>query len=221
MVAAFIYGRAPGSLSLVDGLLVTFLPIVITIGAVFSILTLLKAKPMLKFAYFLHTLLSVVFGLIVWVHVDTYGTTPGCNLNSSVKFVLFGHSIIATSRGLRGYSIFTFAFLGFCLPFIGIYLALITPPTAEERQNDRDNEWLGWVWTGIMVPSWILEVVTIEQIIRRNGFSQATDQWTYGQVFAMILLIGPVFDLGSAIWRKLTMGIEERCPRCSIRKGGI
>jgi hypothetical protein len=209
MVATFIYGRTPGALSLVDGLLVILLPIVITIGAASNIVNLFKAKPMLKFACFLHILLSDVFGLIVWVHVDTYGTTPGCNLNSSVKFVLFGCSIIATSRGLRGYSIFIYASLGFCLPLIGFYLAFKSPPTAEDTQNDRHNKWLGWVWTVIiMVPSWILEVIAIEDIIQRNGFTHATDQWTYGQVFAMILLIGPVFDFGSAIWRKLTMSIE-------------
>jgi hypothetical protein len=212
--ATFIYGRAPGALSLVDAILVTYLPFVVTIGAVASIITILRGKPALKLAYLLHLVLCTIFGLIVWVQVKTYGATPGCN--SSVQFVVFGQSINPTSKGLRGFAIFNFAFQAFCIPILAVLLAGTTPPTAEERKHDRFAVWLGWVLVVIVVPSWVIIVVTVEQIIQRNGLSGATNKWTYGQTFAAVLLIGPFADLGSAIWRRLTQGWGDRCPRCSI-----
>lgn len=195
-ISTLIYGRTPGSVSLVDGLLVTFLPIVITIGAVSDTYLLSHGKKTLKFAYILHLLFCVAFGLIVWVHVDTYGTTPGCNLNSSMKFVVFGHSVTATSKGLKGFGIFIFSFIGASVPFVTFSLTLWPLPEREDRTS--------WWWTVPPITAWVYEVVTIEEIILRNGLSKDTGQWTYGQTFALVLLIGPACDLVSAIWKRRT-----------------
>jgi hypothetical protein len=195
-ISALIYGRTPGRLSLVDGLLVTFLPILITIGAVNDTHVLSHGKRTLKLAYILHLLFCVVFGLIVWVHVDTYGTTPGCNLNSSVKFVVFGQSVMATSRGLRGFGIFLFSLIGISLPLVTLSLTLWPLPEREGRES--------WWWTVPPISAWVYEVVTIEEIIRRNGLSDNTDQWSYGQTFALVLLISPAIDLVLAIWDRET-----------------
>src|SRR5258705_9008583 len=105
-ISAFVYGRTPGGLSLLDGLLVTILTSLITIGGVYNANFLFKGKKSLKIAYFFHLITLVAYGLTVWRNVKTYGTTPGCNINSSVKFVIFGHSVSATTKGLRGFSIF-------------------------------------------------------------------------------------------------------------------
>jgi hypothetical protein len=74
-VSTFIYGHTPAGRSLVDGVVVTFLPFVITTGATGITHALIQGKAMLKFAYILHLVTCVVFGLTVWVHIDTYGTT--------------------------------------------------------------------------------------------------------------------------------------------------
>jgi len=177
---------------------------------------------MLKLAYFLHVTFTTAFTLVVWVHVDTFGTTAGCNVNNSVKFVLFGKSISATSDGLRIWSIVIFALVAFCLPFTAIGLIAESSPTAEERDADSGKwEGLDWIIGGSMVPVWILNVVTIEQIIQRNGLRHASAQWTYGQAFALVLVLGPICDLVSAIWRRITTGGQNKCPRCSIQRGGI
>lgn len=198
-ISTFIYGRTPGNLSLVDGLLVTFLPIVITIGAVNDTYILSHGKMTLKLAYMLHLIFCVAFGLLVWVQVDTYGTTPECNLNSSVKFVVFGHSVTATSRGLKGFGIFLFSFIGIMLPFVALSLTLWPIPEREDRTS--------WWWTVTPITSWVYEVVTIEEIIHRNRLSEGTSQWSYGQTFALVLLIGPAFDLVSAIWTRKTVRV--------------
>jgi hypothetical protein len=195
-ISTLIYGRTPGNLSLVDGLLVTFLPIVITIGAVNDTYALSHGNMTLKLTYLLHLLLCVAFGLLFWVQVNTYGTTPGCNLNSSVKFVVFGHSVTATSRGLKGFGIFLFSFIGVTLPFVTFLLTIWTIPEREDRAS--------WWWTVTPITAWVYEVVTIEEIIHRNGLNGGTGQWSYGQTFALVLLIGPAFDLVSAIWRRKT-----------------
>ena len=215
-VSTFIYGRTPAGLSLLDGLIVTFLPYVITVGGAYNALTvLMQGKATLKFAYALHIIMCVAFGLTVWVHIDTYGATPGCNLNSSVKFVVFGHSVVATSRALRGFGIFVFAFIAVFLPFI--LISLISQSSPPQGPTFGDDVWI-WTFGGCM--AWVYEVVTIEEIIRRNGVGHATSQWTYGQTFAVLLVLGPVFDFGSAMWRRLEGNREQSCPRCSLKPAG-
>jgi hypothetical protein len=150
----------------------------------------------LKLAYILHLIFCVAFGLMVWVQVNTYGTTPECNLNSSVKFVVFGHSISATSKGLRGFGISLFSFIGASLLFIGLALTLRPIKKWEDRSS--------WWWMVPPLSSWVYEVITIEEIIRRNKLSESSNQWSYGQTFALVLLIGPALDFVSAMWRKKT-----------------
>jgi hypothetical protein len=209
-ISTFIYGRTPAGLSLVDGLIVTFLPYVITIGAANNISTLFRSKTVLKVAYILHLIICVAFGLTFWTHVDTYGTTPGCNLNSSVKFVVFGHSVVATNKGLRRFGIAIFAFIAALLPFAAISLWVQSRYTSSDSASEHSSLFrdeirpMAWVWTFLLCMIWVYEVVTIEQIIQRNGVAHATSQWTYGQTFALVLVLGPGFEFGSAVWRALT-----------------
>ena len=172
---------------------------------------------MLKFAYILHIIICVAFGLTVWVHIDTYGTTPGCNLNSSVKFVVFGHSVAATNRGLRVFGIFIFCFIAVLLPFVAIGL-LVRPQ--EQGFGDETNiiNNMAWIWAGALCMAWVYEVATIEEIIRRNGVGHATSEWTFGQTFAVVLVIGPILDFGSAMWRYLGGNRGPSCPRCSTQQ---
>ena len=210
-LSTIIYGRTPGGLSIVDGLIVTFLPYIITIGAENNTLALIQGKPTLKFAYILHLVFCIAFGLTVWVNVDTYGTTPGCNLNSSAKFVVFGHSVGATSKGLRGFGIFIFAFIAILLPLTALGLTIQQRPVVGDggdHDGDHDDDtgylkFLGWYWTILLTSVWLYEVVTIEEILRRNALAYATNQWSFGQTFALTMVLSPAFDFASAVLRSL------------------
>jgi hypothetical protein len=212
-ISTLIYGRNAGSLSLVDGLIVTFLPYVVTVGAANNTLAIVQGKTTLKLAYILHLVFCASFGLAVWANIDTYGTTPGCNLNSSVKFVVFGQSVGATSKGLRGFALFVFSLIIVLLPSVALQL-LLWPP--RERLQTDGFEVLAWLWTAYLGGTWVYEVVTIEQIIRRNGLSHDTSQWTYGQTFSMVLLLGPAFDFVSALWRRRHGTNQENIPTSGI-----
>lgn len=203
-ISAFIYGRTPGGLSLLDGLVITFLVEIITIGASKHISNLLNgpgAKKTLLIAYILHLVGCLAYGLVVWTHVDSYATTPGCNLNSSVKFVLFGHSVGATSKGLRGFSIFLLAVLALDLP--SLLYHLVFGKRDSERVASGINEVYSWLLTFALPASWVYGVITIEQIIQRNGVSNIAAQWTFGQTFALTLLIGPGIEFCAAGWTKV------------------
>jgi len=212
--SAFIYGGSPAGLSLVDGLIVTFLTNILTLGASNDLLTLLQGKTTLKLAVSLHIVICAAYGLTVWTHVDTYGATPGCNLNSSVKFVVVGYSIGATSRGLRGFSIFCFASLAATLPFTLILLWFWKKLRGVIVDDDSDDASIfsllqvfgaffssPWLWVVPLCGSWVYAVVTIEQIIQRNGVANASAPMTFGQTFALVLVLGPVLEFGSAVRR--------------------
>ena len=206
-ISAFVYGRTPGGLSLLDGLLVTILTSLITIGAVYNAKFLYQGKKALKIAYFLHAITLVTYGLAVWTHVNTYGTTPGCNINSSVKFVIFGHSVTATSKGLRGFAIFSFALTIAFIPLNAIFMFCTDP--AIFHSEDGASQFFDWYWAVISLASWIYQVVTVEQIIQRNGVIKDTSQWTFGQTFALVLVLGNIFDLGAAVWRRCGKVVES------------
>lgn len=210
-LSTIIYGRTPGGLSIVDGLIVTFLPYTISTGAENNTLALIQGKATLKFAYILHLAFCAAFGLLVWVNVDTYGTTPGCNLNSSAKFVVFGHSVGATSKGLRGFGIFAFALTAVVLPLAVLRLAVLQRPAVGDggdHNGDHEDDtgystFLGWFWTIFLLSIWVYEVVTIEEILRRNALDYATHQWSFGQTLALTMVLSPAFDFASAVLRSL------------------
>ena len=215
VISTFIYGRTSTDLSLVDGLIVTFLPLLITIGAVDNHVIILKGKVTLQVAYIMHLIAMNAFGLTVWRHVDTYGTSPGCNLNSSVKFVVFGHSVAATNKGLRKFALFTFASGAGAIPTFA--LAFVISQLSGFRNSGSDLDCYKWIMTPSMCSLWVYGVVTIEQIIGRNGFSHATSHWTYSQTFAVVLMLGPVIDLVSALGRLMRGEKSDLCSRCSTK----
>ena len=212
LVSTFIYGRTPANLSLVDGLIVSFLPHLINIRAMLNPFIILRGTVTLQVAYIMHLVAMNAFGLTVWRHVDTYGTSPGCNLNSTVKFVVFGHSLAATNKGLRTFATIYFAFCATPIPFFAsaLVIRLLYRDSDSDLDSDSDSDsdsdlvsnlslGLDMVSMHLICSIWVYDVVTIEQIIGRNGFSHATSQWTYSQTFAVVLMLGSVIDLVSAL----------------------
>ena len=154
----------------------------------------------------MHFIVTNASGLAIWTHVDTYGTSPGCNLNSSVKFVVLGHSVAATNRGLRKFAIFTFALGVIPIPFYIMIVMMMKSCKDTDDEPDPDPypdelTWLNWMPTIPACVIWVYGVATVEEIIQRNGLSHETSQWTYGQTFAVVLMVGSVIDLGSALRR--------------------
>jgi len=118
--------------------------------------------------------------------------------------VLFGKSIGATSKGLRGFSIASFAVVAACIPFIAAGLFVQGRGDKDDSSSDFEElRAVRWISTTVICSAWVFAVVTIEQILQRNGVSHEAAQWTFGQTFSLVLVIGPVIDLGAAIWRNI------------------
>ena len=97
------------------------------------------------------TLLSVLtntvqsaFGILVWARKSVLQGNPGDCL---AKFIIFGHSVPVTNKGLRGFSLFSYAFaivMGSLWP-----LLLICVYDKENKNKNRDigkYQTRGYVW---------------------------------------------------------------------------
>jgi hypothetical protein len=98
---------------------------------------------------------------------------------------------------------------------------LFLTPNPDSEPIPSNSRSATWGWTVLLVGKWVYSVVTMEQIILRNGVTEVANRWTYGQTLSMALLIGPVFDLMSGIWRKKhERGVRERVREESMRERG-
>ena len=209
ILSTIIYGFKPGAFSILDGLLVTFLPIII--GACAHIHTpvggvLMRAKTSLKLLYMFEVIFSAAYSIHVWRTVSTYGSAPGCNANSTAKFVVLGYTVMATNRFLRIFALIFFAISIALAPlaFKILFLSPITDPIVDHTYVVVVTS----AWTLLLVGMWVYGVVTVEEIIQRNGVTEIANKWTFGQTLSMALLLGPVFDLMSGIWNKI--GLKRR-----------
>ena len=158
---------------------------------------------------------SSVFGLIVWTHLLTFGATAECNLNSHTVFVVLGHSIKigSNSTGVRNFALLVFA-VSAIFSSIALILLLHARISGSKQLKSlfayRDTlspdaiSCMNYCFVAFSLSVWVVELVTIEQTIARNGLAQKANQWTFGQTLSMIMVIGPVLPLLVTIRDELT-----------------
>ena len=73
----------------------------------------------------------------------------------------------------------------------------------SKSDSDSESGGINFEFFSVVgVASWVYGVVTIEQIIQRNGVTDATAQWTFGQTFALVLVLGPVIEFFATLVEK-------------------
>lgn len=174
---------------------------------------------------------SLIYFIYVFANAPDFGNKPECNPDT--KYVLFGVDIQATNTVIRWIFVAMFAMLA--LGFV-IWLVILSGAACcmaldcgcgrsrSSRRNDGDSElgtddelyvsrfirMLGRLGASIYM------MVMLEMMIRRNELLPSIAEWTFGQVLAMSMLIGPLVEFAS-----LLLGKVKTNPRDNfLRSGG-
>jgi len=216
IIAALIAWKT-NNLSLFDGLIVTMLTTIMTAFVTVNGPYIRTLGLSINIASLLFTTFWCYWGLQIWVDPWNFGLPAGregCIANQETVFVVFGHTVSATSRGLRGFAIFIFAIgaisavsaLWKSFTWLIRYIAG-DPQIAKDnaatryakeirRKNRGTNSGRAQHITryGGMV-GMIYMIVTTEQIVARNpGVKNDLSGWTYGQTIALIMLGQQIMD---------------------------
>ncbi|KAH8115132.1 hypothetical protein DFH11DRAFT_1591663 [Phellopilus nigrolimitatus] len=188
----------------------------------------------------LHGFVFVGFGLWIWSTAPSFGACP--ELNSSMQLVVLGKSVPPLG-GMRFFIIALFSIWGFMFviaSFAAILNAILPARRGAIIRLDKLYALFAPQITSIStyIPSrtralilvtvfnvvmLALSIWSIEALLIRNvtGVSRAEDSsWTFGQISALILLVGPVFTLARLIrfliWGRRSIfndGRENASPR--------
>jgi len=160
-----------------------------------------------------------IFQIYVFATAPSFGSQPNCNDN--VKYVLFGINTQATNPVFRGLflAMFGVMFLVFVITSIGdsdsdkfqswlmrralsarhggtglLWIALLFKGVAQDSDEDNGKE--GYKLLGeVAGRSYVIAM--LELMIQRNTTGSAGGEWGFGQILAIVLLIGPIIDLAS------------------------
>ncbi|KAG9105577.1 hypothetical protein FRC07_009168 [Ceratobasidium sp. 392] len=217
IIASLIAWKTNG-LSLFDGLIVTMLTTIMTAFVTVNGPYIRTLGLSINLASLVFTTFWCYWGLQIWSDPWNFGLPPGqegCAANQKTVFVVFGHTVGATSRGLRGFAIFIFA-VGAISALSALWKSFAwtlrylfgdpqiakdnaaTRYAKEIRRKNRGkssaNRAQHITRYGGMV-GMIYMIVTTEQIVRRNpGVKDDLDKWTYGQTIALIMLGQQLMD---------------------------
>ncbi|KAG8697727.1 hypothetical protein FRC09_007682 [Ceratobasidium sp. 395] len=219
IIASLIAWKTKG-LSLFDGLITTMLTTIMTAFVTVNGPYIRTLGLSINIASLLFTTFWCYWGLQIWSDPWSFGLPAGgvdCTANQQTIFVVFGHSVGATSRGLRGFAIFIFA-IGAISTLSALWKTFTwtikyiagDPEIAKQnaarryaKQIQRKNRGKRTTSSsraqhitryGGMV-GLIYMIVTTEQIVRRNpGVKEDLNKWTYGQTIALIMLGQQIMD---------------------------
>jgi len=204
IVNTFVQLFSSQGISIIDGVVVTLLAFIIITAQIPFYLN--SRRPLLsrlaQLSWFSSITLAYIFSLFYWIKVDTFGNAPQCN--ASAQFVLFGHNLSMTSNSLR-IAALVFINLGFLSAIYGFVARVVTYAYKQrleralslEEMRGRARTRKSTIYFGIYLVIGaayiIFFITTTEQIIATNDIHDA--QWSFGEVFAMLLLIPPLVDL--------------------------
>ncbi|KAF3479624.1 uncharacterized protein GIQ15_06600 [Arthroderma uncinatum] len=170
--------------------------------------------------YALATVASVVYFILVFANATRFGNRPECN--AETNYVLFWVNMKATSPVIRwllvtSFTVLAVTLLAWVVGFTGMLCFAIdcgctvartsdTESLSSESQGDGSKSdprpvrefitMLGRLAACIYL-IWMLEL-----IIRRNKLLPGLEEWKFGQVLAMMMLIGPLIELMSLLLSK-------------------
>ncbi|GAB1317982.1 Sphingoid long-chain base transporter RSB1 [Madurella fahalii] len=162
--------------------------------------------------YVLVTAGSLAYLIYVFATAPTFGSNPECN--DSTVYVLFGVDIPATSPVLCWMLVAVLAtlLLGICcwlliVVCISADVILRREPDLHEGHNGHKDgrKQVPYELIGRLAGTIYLAVM-LELMMKRNALAPGVDLWSFGQVLAMTMLVGPLIELASLILGK----VDER-----------
>ncbi|KAL1841774.1 hypothetical protein VTJ49DRAFT_6612 [Mycothermus thermophilus] len=182
-----------------------------------------RGKPMVRFWLNAFIVLCAAacflsFNIYVWVRAPDFGSQPECN--DTVVYVLFGQSIKATNYVFRYFMLAALAappgvfILGFIIA-VPCWIKIRGDLRKEgidvpfraafwvSYENDDGSQRVNWTQEITQVMAYtgfsIYAIVSLEQIINRNHVNEEENEWTFGQIIALFLLLGPTVDFMNAV----------------------
>lgn len=160
---------------------------------------------------------STSFFLYVFATAPAFGNQPQCN--AQTIYVLFGYNISATNNVIRwifvaGLSLILSGYGLFLLCFTGMGCLFALDCSGRCRNNQRIT-WAegndgGWQFPYYLIGHLFVSsylIAMLELMIKRNNIGPGLGSWTFGQVLAMALLLGPLIELVS-----LLLGVVDEGP---------
>ncbi|KAK4169733.1 hypothetical protein QBC43DRAFT_351812 [Cladorrhinum sp. PSN259] len=162
-----------------------------------------------------------IFMIFVFTRAPSFGSEPKCN--SEVQYVIFGIDVSATNTVFRGLFLAVFGLVLISLFFsatgilsvekmersVGAVMGAMAvaagrgrDPTAEELTRameqaaapQKDPGRKGLYMLGDLFGRAYI-VAMLEVYLSRNATDAAGNDWGFGQIFAMLMLIAPIIDL--------------------------
>ncbi|KAG9098090.1 hypothetical protein FS749_004723 [Ceratobasidium sp. UAMH 11750] len=220
LITATLVAWKMGQLSLFDALITSMLTTLMTVFVTVNGPYIRTLGLSINFASLLFTSFWCYWGLQVWANVSTFSLPPyaqNCTANENTQFIVLGHSVSATSRGLRGFALFTFGFgalaalcaLWTTVRWVIEYVFMGSEKAKQKAQEDlarwqRLRRQRGSRVTHVNrfggLVGLIYMIITVEQIVARNpDASQSLRDWTFGQTLALIMLAQQLLDCASYI----------------------
>ncbi|CAE6457290.1 unnamed protein product [Rhizoctonia solani] len=200
VMTAIITWKTQG-LSLFDGLIVTMLAGMMTVCGAISICQMPTLGFTMNFSYLLFATFATYWGIQVWYNPATFGIpSNGENCTASIEtiFVVLGFDVQVTNSKLRSLALFCYALAAMSIPVALIITILSVAYYASNGLEDSDStsgDLKKSYWTKVIVPAIIAlatiiyMIVTIEQMVHRNGIQAQLSTWTFGQTLALIMLL--------------------------------
>ncbi|KAF8603179.1 hypothetical protein BDV93DRAFT_607007 [Ceratobasidium sp. AG-I] len=151
--------------------------------------------------------------LNMWRDPAHFGADPQCTTNQAVTIMVFGREIHATDPRMRSAAISLISFglviavgsLFFTLnSFLHPVLSLFDRTRTRDRPENEDPvlPYIRFFLQNMAFGTLIYLIVSTEQTIKKNDYTKATADWTYGQTIAVILLLQQIMDIASTYMEK-------------------
>ena len=159
-------------------------------------------------AIFAFTSLLIVTGYLIWL-IYVFSTAPGFGANPDCNkytiYVIFGANIKATNIVFRWVCVAGF---GSVLLASGIWVAIqvFTCCRASRKGYEQAEDPTTSTPFYSLFGHWAASayiIAMLELIIKRNSLKPGIGEWTFGQLLAMVMLVGPLIEISALILRKL------------------
>ncbi|KAI0058895.1 hypothetical protein BV25DRAFT_1187017 [Artomyces pyxidatus] len=164
----------------------------------------------------------LAWALYMWVNVERFGPQAACNGN--IKYVFFFVSVRATVPWLHklwmaSLIIGAFALLVSTLVGLGVHMCLARARDeealdriAEAQEEHGERHWTSYI-VSFPLLSAIYATVVLELIVHRNRHvvdESQEEQWTFGQVLALVMIITSLNEVVHFFFGLLSRSRKDR-----------
>jgi hypothetical protein len=178
------------------------------------------AKIALRILYYGSMLGFIIFMIYVFATAPHFGSLPECN--ADIKYVIFGIDVSATNPVFRGLFLVNFGLLIIALIIsatgllkgvslekqFGAYVRDLSMASLKKMGKDvsnagefgddvpKDEGKKGFKMLGEILGR-VYIITMLELMLHRNSTTSDGNNWGFGQILAMLTLLGPLIELAS------------------------